>query len=293
MKPDPRALLEGLLALDDPPTAVLTSSDTVAFRVQEMLRAVGFDVPRDISVVGFDDIPLSGVEYRQLTTVHQPLYELGAAAARMLLARINDQSLARRAHSITNASRGAWLNPLFGVQKLSKVVALDHESMSRSGLFSGQVKKPRILTSSMPPKSSAGRRGRDLDPDAVRVRAARSGMPWCFRKCSAMLTARWTTSARFHYRARSSRQKFGTLSMWDWEISVPAFRRQRDDCAVQPRPDAQNLPRIAKSNASCRTQVRRVSGQPRRGHAGPDLQAVLLVGRRMHPAHSREVRAHR
>ena len=93
VKPDPRVLLEGLLALDDAPTAVLTSSDPVAFRVQEILRAVGFDVPRDVSVVGFDDIPQSGLEYRQLTTVHQPLYELGAAAARMLLARIDDPEL--------------------------------------------------------------------------------------------------------------------------------------------------------------------------------------------------------
>lgn len=96
VKPNPRALLEKLLTLPQPPTAILTSSDPIAFSLQETLREAGLDVPGDISVVGFDDIPQSGTEYRKLTTVRQPLYEMGAEAARMLLELIEDPELPPR-----------------------------------------------------------------------------------------------------------------------------------------------------------------------------------------------------
>jgi LacI family transcriptional regulator len=74
-----------LLSLDDPPTAVFSGSDLQAFGVLEAARRLGLRVPDDLSVVGFDDLPLARSAWPPLTTVHQPLLEMAALAARMVL----------------------------------------------------------------------------------------------------------------------------------------------------------------------------------------------------------------
>jgi LacI family transcriptional regulator len=79
-----------LLALDRRPTAIFTSADTAAFGAIKAARAAGLRVPRDISVVGFDDIPESSLVMPPLTTVRQPLQEMGATAVR-LLRRLMDE----------------------------------------------------------------------------------------------------------------------------------------------------------------------------------------------------------
>lgn len=78
-----RRRTEELLARKDRPTAVFAASDTQALGVLEAVKAAGLDVPRDVSVVGFDDIEVSS--YAGLTTVRQPLYESGRRAAALLL----------------------------------------------------------------------------------------------------------------------------------------------------------------------------------------------------------------
>jgi DNA-binding LacI/PurR family transcriptional regulator len=78
-----RRRTEELLARRDRPTAIFAASDTQALGVLEGVRAAGLRVPEDMSVVGFDDIEVSG--YAGLTTVRQPLYESGRAAATLLL----------------------------------------------------------------------------------------------------------------------------------------------------------------------------------------------------------------
>ena len=78
-----RRLAEQLLQLKSPPTAVFAASDVQATGVLEAARARGLDVPRDLSVVGFDDIELSA--YAGLTTVRQPLFDSGYLGARLLL----------------------------------------------------------------------------------------------------------------------------------------------------------------------------------------------------------------
>lgn len=78
-----RRLTEQLLARRERPTAVFTSSDVQAMGVLAAARAAGLDVPRDLSVVGFDDIEVSA--YAGLTTVRQPLYESGYLGASILL----------------------------------------------------------------------------------------------------------------------------------------------------------------------------------------------------------------
>ena len=79
-----------LLVLDPPPTAVFTSADTAAFGAIKAARDAGLRVPQDLSVVGFDDIPEASLVMPPLTTVRQPLMEMGATAVR-LLQRLMDQ----------------------------------------------------------------------------------------------------------------------------------------------------------------------------------------------------------
>lgn len=74
-----------LLNLDDPPTAIFASSDQMAFGVYEAVRQRGLRVPDDVSVVGFDDLPEARWCSPPLTTVRQPLSEMGALAARNVL----------------------------------------------------------------------------------------------------------------------------------------------------------------------------------------------------------------
>lgn len=74
-----------LLRLPDPPTAIFAANDVSAFGVAAAVRELRLRVPIDVSVVGFDDIPSARQTYPPLTTVRQPLYDMGAAATRLLL----------------------------------------------------------------------------------------------------------------------------------------------------------------------------------------------------------------
>ncbi len=74
-----------LLSLPDRPTAIFAGSDLQAFGVFEVARQRGLRVPDDLSVVGFDDLPLSRSAWPPLTTVRQPLEEMAFLATRMAL----------------------------------------------------------------------------------------------------------------------------------------------------------------------------------------------------------------
>ncbi len=81
---------QALLTLPEPPTAIFASNDVMAFGVMEAVRDRGLRIPEDISIIGFDDIPQAMQVSPQLTTVQQPLAEMGREATRMLLAMIQD-----------------------------------------------------------------------------------------------------------------------------------------------------------------------------------------------------------
>lgn len=74
-----------LLDLPNPPTAIFAGSDLQALGVYEAARARGISIPRDLSVVGYDDIPIAAWISPALTTVHQPLRRMGEEAARVVL----------------------------------------------------------------------------------------------------------------------------------------------------------------------------------------------------------------
>lgn len=74
-----------LLDLPDRPTAIFAGSDEVALGVMEAARARGLRIPEDLSVVGFDDTQVARLASPPLTTVKQPLREMGAVALRTAL----------------------------------------------------------------------------------------------------------------------------------------------------------------------------------------------------------------
>ncbi|UYQ60494.1 LacI family DNA-binding transcriptional regulator [Streptomyces peucetius] len=74
-----------LLRLPEPPTAVFTGNDLQALGLYEAARELGVRIPEDLSVVGFDDLPLARWVGPPLTTVRQPLTEMAEAAARLVL----------------------------------------------------------------------------------------------------------------------------------------------------------------------------------------------------------------
>lgn len=74
-----------LLNLPDPPTAIVASSDQMALGAYEAVRQRGLRVPDDVSIVGFDDLPEARWSSPPLTTVRQPLAEMGRLAARTVL----------------------------------------------------------------------------------------------------------------------------------------------------------------------------------------------------------------
>lgn len=82
-----------LLELPDRPTAVFAASDEMAMGVYEAARKRGLRVPEDLSVVGFDDLPQAGWCSPPLTTVRQPLSEMGMLAVRTVLRLLNGEHL--------------------------------------------------------------------------------------------------------------------------------------------------------------------------------------------------------
>jgi LacI family transcriptional regulator len=76
------------------PTAIVTGADPIALGALDAARAVGLSVPGDVSIVGFDDLPQVAHSSPPLTTVRQPLHEMGRAGTRALLSLIARQPLA-------------------------------------------------------------------------------------------------------------------------------------------------------------------------------------------------------
>jgi DNA-binding LacI/PurR family transcriptional regulator len=91
-----------LLALAERPTAIVTANDEQAFGVLQALRDSGLRAPEDLSVVGFDDVPVAAWAAPPLTTVSQPLAAMAATAFRML--RSSGSGAAAEAHHVELAT---------------------------------------------------------------------------------------------------------------------------------------------------------------------------------------------
>jgi DNA-binding LacI/PurR family transcriptional regulator len=77
-----------LLRRSDRPTAIFARNDHTAFGVIQAARELGLRIPQDLSVVGFDDVPLATEINPALTTIRQPIASQGQKAAEFLLSRI-------------------------------------------------------------------------------------------------------------------------------------------------------------------------------------------------------------
>ncbi len=83
---DGRAAALSLLDRPDRPTAIFAGNDLLAVGVYQAARILGLQIPKDLSVVGFDDLPIAAMVDPPLTTVHQPLTEMAVAATELALA---------------------------------------------------------------------------------------------------------------------------------------------------------------------------------------------------------------
>ena len=87
-----RAMFE----LENPPTAIFACNDMMALGALHAADEANLNVPNDISIVGYDDIPLASFTRPQLTTIAQPGQEMGLEAAKMLISRIDNPNLPPR-----------------------------------------------------------------------------------------------------------------------------------------------------------------------------------------------------
>ncbi|MEM8532524.1 MAG: LacI family DNA-binding transcriptional regulator [Chloroflexota bacterium] len=81
-----------LLSRSAPPTAIFALNDRMAIGVMRAAQAQGLHIPADLSIMGFDDIPLAGLLTPALSTVRQPGRAMGTAAAQALFAMLADQT---------------------------------------------------------------------------------------------------------------------------------------------------------------------------------------------------------
>ncbi|MEU2161030.1 LacI family DNA-binding transcriptional regulator [Streptomyces chengbuensis] len=91
-----------MLRLPEPPTAIFAGSDLQALGVLEAARVNGLRVPHDLSVVGYDDVPVARWSSPALTTVHQPLRQMAEEAAQMLLRLRTEEPSATRLELATS-----------------------------------------------------------------------------------------------------------------------------------------------------------------------------------------------
>jgi len=92
------AAVDGLMSLQPPIDGLVCSDDFNALSALERLENLDVKVPEQIAVIGFDDIPGAATSSPALTTIRQPMKQLGREAATMLLERLKDKTLPIRKH---------------------------------------------------------------------------------------------------------------------------------------------------------------------------------------------------
>ena len=118
-----------LLARGTRPTAVFAASDVQAIGVLEAAQATGVPVPEKLSVIGFDNVEAAG--YTGLTTVAQPLEEIGRLGADLLLRAVSGEAVPSRRMPLEIVARGSTAPPLQGLDR--GVRGIDNRSVDRGG----------------------------------------------------------------------------------------------------------------------------------------------------------------
>ena len=106
-------------------SAIFAFNDVTAIGAISALREAGLRVPRDISVLGFDDITAASMHHPPLTTIHQPLRSMGQVAASTLLSLIRNEIPHPHPAAIT-------VYPKLVVRKSTGITGLPNEASSQS-----------------------------------------------------------------------------------------------------------------------------------------------------------------
>lgn len=96
MEGNEKEAIQQLMALEQPPTAIVTHDDLVAYEVIGYLEDLSISVPADVSIVGFNNHTLSSHLKPPLSTVDISIFDLGAEAAHLVLEKIKDDNAASR-----------------------------------------------------------------------------------------------------------------------------------------------------------------------------------------------------
>ncbi len=96
-----RQAIKSLMALESPPTALITANNQMTIGAMAALRDLGLRVPDDIALVAFDDFPWADLFHPRLTVMAQPVEELGTLAAEMLFQRLHEPDLKPREVRLT------------------------------------------------------------------------------------------------------------------------------------------------------------------------------------------------
>lgn len=87
---------KSLMREPNPPTAIVACNDLMALGAISAVQDLGLEVGKDITITGFDDIPLAEYSHPPLTTVHQPIYQIGGMVCEMLIKIIMGQELEQK-----------------------------------------------------------------------------------------------------------------------------------------------------------------------------------------------------
>jgi DNA-binding LacI/PurR family transcriptional regulator len=85
-----RSAATRLLNLHPRPTAIVACSDVMAFGAMQAIQQAGLRVGKDVSLIGFDDVPMAAHTNPPLTTIRQPIYDIGAQLVDMLINHIGN-----------------------------------------------------------------------------------------------------------------------------------------------------------------------------------------------------------
>jgi LacI family transcriptional regulator len=91
-----KSAMHTLLDCAQPPDAVFAANDSMAIGAMEAVKKRGLTIPKDVAIVGFDDIELARLVTPPLTTVHLPMYELGTMAVENVIRMLKGSNTRRK-----------------------------------------------------------------------------------------------------------------------------------------------------------------------------------------------------
>ena len=121
--PESIGQLTSLLRSPDGPTAIFCTADRIAAQLMQLLSAEGFRVPEDVSVLGFDNLPMAEITHPPLTTLAQDIDQKAHLVVDMLLRHIRQDTLAPERTLL-----GVWLIERQSVRRVGPPVALSPET---------------------------------------------------------------------------------------------------------------------------------------------------------------------